>query len=207
MIDANQAFREFQQVMPPSSDSSDVPKDVNAEAQNPQMLLATDNGFALLPIDLTRHEELSGLGSLKKALDSAKVKATELGLSQVATDVETWVEMHPWKAAFYTASALGFVAPELLSIPAMEALGFGVAGVHAGKTPLHTEMLYGSVSNWETQNRRIRGRQDSVRDWPDCRSKRFRYLAKCTHGRLRSCKCQWWCESSDRVDGRCDGEV
>ena len=51
----------------------------------------------------------------------------------------------------------------------MEALGFEVAGVHAGKTPLHTEMLHESISNWEIQNRRIRGRQDSVRDWPGYR--------------------------------------
>ena len=74
--------------------------------------------------------------SLGKALELAKVKARELQMEQVAIDIERWVEEHPWKAAFYTASALGFFAPEILSIPALEALGFGVAGVRAGTSVL-----------------------------------------------------------------------
>lgn len=70
--------------------------------------------------------------SLGKALELAKSKAQELHLDQVAVDIERWVEEHPWQAAFYAASFVGFFAPEILSIPALEALGFGAAGVRAG---------------------------------------------------------------------------
>ena len=98
---------------------------------------------------LTSQEPMKGLfntnfwgQSLGKALELAKVKARELQLEQVAIDIERWVEEHPWTAAFYTASALGFFAPEILSIPALEALGFGVAGVRAGTSvPLLLEIL------------------------------------------------------------------
>lgn len=70
--------------------------------------------------------------SLGKALELAKFKARELHLEQVAADIERWVEEHPWQAGFYAASFVGFFAPAILSIPALEALGFGVAGVRAG---------------------------------------------------------------------------
>ena len=70
--------------------------------------------------------------SLGKALELAKAKAHELNLESVAIDIERLVEEHPWKAAFYTASFIGFFAPEILSIPALEALGFGAVGVRAG---------------------------------------------------------------------------
>lgn len=78
----------------------------------------------------------SGGLSLGNALELAKVKAMKLDLKQVASDIEVWVEHHPWKAALYGASALGFFAPEIISIPALEALGFGLAGVRAGMLKL-----------------------------------------------------------------------
>ncbi|KAI4247326.1 MAG: hypothetical protein L6R42_009674, partial [Xanthoria sp. 1 TBL-2021] len=89
----------------------------------------------------------SSLGdwSLGKALELAKAKALELDLPQVALDIETWVKAHPWKAAFYLASAIGFFAPEILSLPALEALGFGVAGVRAGMLKLSVFALKARV--------------------------------------------------------------
>lgn len=111
-----------------------------AEPQNPQILLSVDNGYSTMPANLAVHEALSVLGSLGTVLELAKIKAVELDLKQVATDIEIWVEHHPWKAAFYTASAIGFFAPEILSIPALEALGFGAVGVRAGMSALHLSL-------------------------------------------------------------------
>ncbi len=110
-------------------------KDYNAAApQDPQILIsADDTGFSTIPTNLDVHEaSLDGM-SLGKALEFAQAKAIELGLHQVASDIGIWVQHHPWKAAFYAASALAFFAPGILSLPALEALGFGITGVRAGR--------------------------------------------------------------------------
>lgn len=99
-----------------------------------QILLSADNGLSTIPADFILHEATSlDCWFLGTALDLAKLKAQELELHQVASDIEDWVKAHPWKAAFYLASALSLVAPEIISIPALEALGFGTAGVRAGE--------------------------------------------------------------------------
>lgn len=108
-----------------------------AEPHNPQILLSVDDGYSTMPAKLDVHEALSALGSLGTALKLAKIKAAELDLKQVAIDIEIWVEHHPWKAAFFTASAIGFFAPEIFSIPALEALGFEAVSVRAGMSILH----------------------------------------------------------------------
>ena len=103
-----------------------------AVPEKPEILLAVNDGYATAAVDLAAHDSLTGLGSLGTALELARAKALELDLHQVASEIESWVKHHPWKAAFYTASALGFFAPEILSIPALEVLGFAAAGVRAG---------------------------------------------------------------------------
>ena len=103
-----------------------------AAPEKPEILQAVKDGYATVGVDLAAQDSLTGLGSLGTALELAKVKALELDLPQVASDIESWVKHHPWKAAFYTTSALGFFAPEILSIPALEVLGFGAAGVRVG---------------------------------------------------------------------------
>ena len=107
---------------------------INHEAapEKPEILQSVNDGYVTAAIDLAVQDSLVGLGSLGTALELAQAKALEIGLPQVASDIEAWVKQHPWKTAIYTASALGFFAPEILSIPALEALGFGVAGVRAG---------------------------------------------------------------------------
>ncbi|KAL8835099.1 MAG: hypothetical protein Q9170_003455 [Blastenia crenularia] len=132
------------------------PKDLPAEnlqgykipPQVHQIVVSVENGLALRLADLDHavHESLFNYMSLGKALDYAKIKATELNLTQVASDIELWVEHHPWKAAFYTASVLGFFAPEIISIPALEALGFGFAGVRAGTVAAKVQSVIGPVS-------------------------------------------------------------
>ncbi|KAL8904089.1 MAG: hypothetical protein Q9171_007176 [Xanthocarpia ochracea] len=107
-------------------------KDYNEAAaapQDPQILIsADDTGFSTVPTNLDVHEaSLDGM-SLGKALELAEAKAIELDLPQVASDIGIWVQHHPWKAAFYAGSALAFFAPEILSLPALEALGFGITG-------------------------------------------------------------------------------
>ncbi|KAI4174143.1 MAG: hypothetical protein LQ343_002478 [Gyalolechia ehrenbergii] len=103
--------------------------------QGHEILLSVDGSLSTVPAELdVRDASMDGM-SLRKALELAKVKAVELDLKQVASDIEMWLEHHPWKAAFYAASAIGFFAPEILSIPALEALGFAVAGVRAGVSP------------------------------------------------------------------------
>ncbi|KAL8916680.1 MAG: hypothetical protein Q9208_008380 [Pyrenodesmia sp. 3 TL-2023] len=106
-------------------------EDYNAAPQDPQILLSAGDTPSTVPVDLAIHESWFNEPSLGKALELAKVKATELDLKQVASDIGIWLEHHPWKAAFYAASAIGFFAPEILSLPALEALGFGLAGVRA----------------------------------------------------------------------------
>ncbi|KAL8919710.1 MAG: hypothetical protein Q9172_004848 [Xanthocarpia lactea] len=112
-------------------------KDHNAAAaapQNPQILISADaTSFSTIPTNLDIHEASLDSMSLGKALELAKAKAIELHLPQVASDIGIWVQHHPWKAAFYAGSAIAFFAPEILSLPALEALGFGIAGVRAGK--------------------------------------------------------------------------
>ena len=111
-------------------------EDYKAAPQDPQVLLLVDDSFPTIPTDLTVHDALLYELSLGRSLELAKGKAMELYLKQVAFDIKVWVEHHPWKAAFYAASAIGFFTPEILSIPALEALGFGVAGVRAGRLNL-----------------------------------------------------------------------
>ena len=107
----------------------------DAAPEKPEILLAVEDGYAPVVADLAEHDSLTGLGSLGTALELARAKALELDLVEVASDIEVWVKHHPWMAAFYTASALGFFAPAILSIPALEALGFAAAGVRAGMGP------------------------------------------------------------------------
>ena len=145
--------------------------------------------------------------SLGEALELAKIKARELHLDQVAMDIERWVEQHPWQAAFYTASFLGFFAPEILSIPALEALGFGLAGVRAGTSALLRHWTYCKAPSELIPLYRIDCRQSSIRDRTCCRPERFRNLAECTHGRLRGGQCEWWGTGIDRPDGCCGGSM
>ncbi|KAL8634581.1 MAG: hypothetical protein Q9228_007823 [Teloschistes exilis] len=102
--------------------------------QNPHILVWTNGVPTPIPTNLTTIHDTSFWGgmSLGEMLSLAKAKALELHLDLVASDIETWIKQHPWKAAFYAASAIGFFAPEIISIPALEALGFGLGGVRAG---------------------------------------------------------------------------
>ncbi|KAI4179095.1 MAG: hypothetical protein L6R41_008033, partial [Letrouitia leprolyta] len=112
-----------------------------------QILLSADNGLSTIPADFILHEATSlDCWFLGTALDLAKLKAQELELHQVASDIEDWVKAHPWKAAFYLASALSLVAPEIISIPALEALGFGTAGVRAGSLAAKVQSVIGPVA-------------------------------------------------------------
>lgn len=121
-----------QEVLQPSIEHAETIGNHEVAPEKPEILLAGNDGYATVAVDLAAQDSLLGLGSLGTTLELAKAKALELDLHQVASDIEVWVKHHPWKAAFYTASALGFFAPEILSIPALEALGFGVVGVRAG---------------------------------------------------------------------------
>ena len=111
-----------------------VIEDIDHYSAPQEILLSVDKGPSTMPTSLTTQDISLGYQSLGKALELAKSKAQELHLDQVASDIETWVKAHPWKAAFYAASALSFFAPEILSLPALEALGFGFAGVRAGES-------------------------------------------------------------------------
>ncbi|KAL8980165.1 MAG: hypothetical protein Q9205_004674 [Flavoplaca limonia] len=111
-----------------------------------EILISVDKGPSTIPTSLTTQDISLGYWSLGKALDLAKSKAQELHLDQVASDIETWVKAHPWKAAFYASSALGFFAPEILSLPALEALGFGFAGVRAGSMAAKVQSVIGDVA-------------------------------------------------------------
>ena len=121
-----------QEVMQPSIEHAETIGNHEAAPENPEILLAVNDGYTAVAIDLAAQSSLVGLGSLGTTLELAKAKALDLDLHQVASDIEVWVKHHPWKAAFYTASTLGFFAPEILSIPALEALGFVAVGIRAG---------------------------------------------------------------------------
>lgn len=104
-----------------------------AKSKAQELLLSADKGLSTIPTSLAIQDTSLEYWSLGKALDLAKSKAQELHLDQVASDIETWVKAHPWKTAFYAASAISLFAPEILSLPALEALGFGFVGVRAGE--------------------------------------------------------------------------
>ncbi|KAL8992064.1 MAG: hypothetical protein Q9169_007400 [Polycauliona sp. 2 TL-2023] len=111
-----------------------------------EILLSIDNGLSTVPADQGIHDTSLDVWFLGQALDLAKTKAVELHLDQVATDIETWVKAHPYKATFYLASALSLVAPEIISLPALEALGFGFAGVRAGSMAAKIQSVIGDVA-------------------------------------------------------------
>ncbi|KAL8692925.1 MAG: hypothetical protein Q9218_002151 [Villophora microphyllina] len=134
------AFQELQQVLLPDNKlAADVEtvEDHQAAPQDPQILTWIYGKPSPVPTGLAIHETAFWGMSLGEALELAQTKATELDLAQVASDIETWVKHHPWKAAFYAASALTYFAPEILSIPALEALGFSLGGVRAGRFSPH----------------------------------------------------------------------
>ncbi|KAL8780124.1 MAG: hypothetical protein Q9213_006608 [Squamulea squamosa] len=105
----------------------------HCKAKTHQILLSVADGPSIIPADLELHEASLGYMSLQKSLELAKVKALELDLKQR-------------KAAFYAASAIGFFAPEILSIPALEALGFSFAGVRAGTLASKIQSVIGPVA-------------------------------------------------------------
>ncbi|KAL9038857.1 MAG: hypothetical protein Q9214_005115 [Letrouitia sp. 1 TL-2023] len=109
-------------------------------------LLAKDDGQTTTLAGVTAEKATTMSHLLKKTLDLAKDKAEELDLVQVAIDIQDWVNLHPWKAAFYAASAIGLFAPEILSTPALEALGFGVEGVQAGSIAAKIQSVIGPVA-------------------------------------------------------------
>ncbi|KAI9708883.1 MAG: hypothetical protein M1812_007846 [Candelaria pacifica] len=202
-LSTNIASYETEQVLHPDDEFAQDVEDYKAAPQNPQVLLLADDSFFTVPTDLTIHDTLLHEMSLGKALELAKVKAMELNLKQVASDIKLWVEHHPWKAAFYAASAIGFFAPEILSISALEALGFGITGVRAGMSKLFTfEVSYAN------QNR---GRLGSLASkiqsviGPVAARSVFCNLAECKNGWLRSRVREWWSKSVDSFDGRCGG--
>ncbi|KAL8717065.1 MAG: hypothetical protein Q9225_005663 [Loekoesia sp. 1 TL-2023] len=135
-LSTNVASHELQQILHPDNGLAQDVEDYKAASQDHQILVSVADGFSTISTDLAVHDASFGGMSLGKSLELAKVKAMELDLKHVASDIEVWLKQHPWKAAFYGASAIGFFAPEILSIPALEALGFGLAGVRAGMLKL-----------------------------------------------------------------------
>ncbi|KAL9594511.1 MAG: hypothetical protein Q9219_006993 [cf. Caloplaca sp. 3 TL-2023] len=126
------AVYEAQQIIRPDNGPAQNVQKYEPALQQHQTVLSVTDGVPTVSTAVAVHEAWFNEMSLGKALELAKAKATELELKQVASDIESWVEHHPWKAAFYTASAVSIFAPEILSLPALEALGFGLAGVRAG---------------------------------------------------------------------------
>ncbi|KAL8660126.1 MAG: hypothetical protein Q9202_006782 [Teloschistes flavicans] len=116
--------------------------------QNPHILVWTNGIPTPIPTDLPTIHETAFWGgmSLGEMLQLARAKALELHLDRVASDIETWIQQHPWKAAFYAASAIAFFAPEIISIPALEALGFGLGGVRAGSMAAKIQSMIGPVA-------------------------------------------------------------
>ena len=172
-----------------------------AEALKPQqILLSIENGITTTRANFDIHiaSWANDYPSLGRSLELAKSKAEELGLTQVALDIERWVELHPWKAALYTTGALGLVAPEIFSIPALEALGFGLAGVRAGMLNVQSHkdahLLIGLL--------RFNCLQDSIYHRSGRKPERLRNLAECTNGWLWSRICEWRSKSSHSFDGR-----
>ncbi|KAL8846737.1 MAG: hypothetical protein Q9221_008180 [Calogaya cf. arnoldii] len=111
---------------------NNIASDAEDKTAPKEIIVSVEPSVSTIPTDLTVHETSLNYWTLGQALNLAKTKAQELHLDQVASDIETWVKHHPYKAAFYLASTIGFFAPEILSLPALEALGFGFAGVRAG---------------------------------------------------------------------------
>lgn len=116
--------------------------------QAPQeILLSPDQYLVTVPANLDVHDMTTfDCWMLGTALNLAKTKAQELQLHQVASDIEIWVKAHPWKAAFYLASSISLFAPEILSLPALEALGFGAVGVRAGSLAAKIQSVIGPIA-------------------------------------------------------------
>ncbi|KAI4202063.1 MAG: hypothetical protein LQ350_002852 [Teloschistes chrysophthalmus] len=151
-IAADVALHEQQQILSPNTKptaSDSNIKDSDSPPPTPHILIYSNGTPTPIPTNLaTLHASslFRGGPSLGESLSLAKTKAQELNLSLVASDIETWIKHHPWKAAFYAASAIGFFAPEILSIPALEMLGFGLGGVRAGTLAAKIQSVIGPVA-------------------------------------------------------------
>ncbi|KAL8635662.1 MAG: hypothetical protein Q9226_009331, partial [Calogaya cf. arnoldii] len=93
---------------------NNIANDTEDKTPPKEILVSVEPSVSTIPTDLTLHETSLDYWTLGQALDLAKTEAQQLRLDQVATDIETWVKHHPYKAAFYLASAIGFFAPEIL---------------------------------------------------------------------------------------------
>ncbi|KAL9576415.1 MAG: hypothetical protein Q9212_007117 [Teloschistes hypoglaucus] len=150
-IAVNIAPKEQQQILSPNTkptaEDPDI-KDSDSPPQNPQILIWSNGTLIPMLTDLATVHSSSFLGrtSPRESLERAKTKAQELDLLLVASDIETWIKHHPWKAAFYAASAIGSFAPEILSIPALEMLGFSLGGVRAGTLAAKIQSVIGPVA-------------------------------------------------------------
>ncbi|KAL8812540.1 MAG: hypothetical protein Q9223_007266 [Gallowayella weberi] len=145
-LSADTSPRDSQSVLYP--DHNKIAETDN-EAALPQILFSTEHPPSPAPIPhlATIHDDsFFTEASLRDMLELAKTKAEELNLEQVASDIGIWIQRHPWKAAFYAASAIMFFAPEILSIPALEALGFGFIGVRAGSMAAKIQSVIGPVA-------------------------------------------------------------
>ncbi|KAL9026358.1 MAG: hypothetical protein Q9196_004967 [Gyalolechia fulgens] len=140
------ALDEVQQVLRPDHGFTEFLEEHKAASQGHQILLLVDESLSTISVELDVHDASLGGLSLRKSLELAKVKAVELDLQRVASDIAMWLEHHPWKAAFYAASAIAFFAPEILSIPALEALGFVSAGIRAGSLASKIQSVIGPVA-------------------------------------------------------------
>ena len=107
-------------------------QDLQPTIQHFDDLLSIDVAQSTLPITLATQKALSGPGTLGRALELAREKASELGLPRVAADIKHWLEENPGEATLFTAGALGTFAGEILSVQGLQDLGFGVKGIRAG---------------------------------------------------------------------------
>jgi len=65
--------------------------------------------------------------------EATKAGVANIDLKQTAATAKDWAIEHPYQASFHVASGVVLLAPGIVTMPILGAVGFGATGVTAGE--------------------------------------------------------------------------
>lgn len=71
-----------------------------------------------------------------QGFEAMKAGVTNIDLKQSAATAKDWAIEHPYQASFHVASGVVLLAPGVVTMPILGAVGFGATGVTAGESSL-----------------------------------------------------------------------
>jgi len=71
-----------------------------------------------------------------KGFEAAKTGAANIDVKAIPGAAKDWAVEHPYQASFHAATGVVLLAPAIVTMPVLGAVGFGATGVTAGESPL-----------------------------------------------------------------------